>query len=105
MFPGDVCMLRPVLTLVLCALILGCESRTYTTVVVGGVGIGFDGESNEMKVKSDTAHVVVGSANYDISVQNNKLKINGREYGTIAKGDIVDLAGDKITINGHLATP
>jgi hypothetical protein len=92
------------LLLFVCGLcIVGCQDRATTTL--GGANITFNGTPDVMKVVDDTAQVEIGTAKYDVAVQNGRLKVNGRDYGQVAADDEVKVSDGKVTINGRQAMP
>jgi hypothetical protein len=89
--------------LLVCSLcVAGCkQDKTMTTL--GGVDISVDGAPKNVKVVDDTARIEVDSGKYDVSAENGRLKINGRDYETVTEDDQVKVAAAEITINGNPA--
>lgn len=37
-----------------------------------------------------------------VEIANGEMRINGKDYGPVAKDDTVEIAGDRVTVNGEL---
>ena len=106
----------------LCA---GCGGEDYTTDDVGGikVKIGFPPKaivaSNTKGIADDKGkesgirytHTSTDSAGAKkvcvVEIAGSVLTVNGKEYGSVAKGDLVVIDGDTVKVNGTTigATP
>lgn len=95
--------MRRLAAILLCVTCAGCQGRAITDL--GGVRITLIGSPNTIQVVDDTANAQVGAQKFALVVANGRLSINGQDYGQVAKGDEVTIAGDRITINGKQATP
>jgi hypothetical protein len=95
-------MLR--IAVLVCLAVAGC-GRKHTIPGIEGVRVGFGGNTGHAKVIGNTTHIEVGAAKYEITVQNGKLTINGRDYGNVTKGDRVIATEREIFINDRAASP